>query len=62
MRSAKQVARECGTKVRYPTFEAAMASSRQLQHKSREAMTAYRCRFCREYHVGHTPGVRRSGR
>lgn len=55
-------ARECGSKVRY--LSETTASNAALLHAwaGRPGMDAYRCSFCDDWHVGHTPGSRRRRR
>lgn len=54
MSSKRRVRRnQCGTKVRHATHIAAMMHLRAL--RSKEPLNAYKCRFCRGYHVGHQP-------
>lgn len=45
--------RSCTTKVRYASVGAAELEARYLRRASGDArFQAYRCRFCRAYHVG----------
>jgi hypothetical protein len=50
--------RVCARKVRYATEALAYAARRAMRRKyGRETrlVTAYHCRFCGGYHLGHTP-------
>ena len=47
----------CGDKTQYPSRAAAEQVRTELianRGTSPEAVKAYRCKFCKHYHVGHT--------
>lgn len=50
----------CTDKRGYKTSEIAYRIRRNMieQGSSEEAIVAYQCRFCREWHVGHKPHYR----
>lgn len=55
MSSKRRVRRnQCGAKVRHATHADAMLHLRSL--RSRDPLNAYRCAFCKGWHVGHRPG------
>lgn len=45
--------RQCGTKRRYRSHKKAMEVALRLERKDGDAMSAYRCRFCGWWHIGH---------
>lgn len=54
-------ARECIGKIRHDTSAAAHghAKARMRSGAAPQAVSVYRCRFCRGWHVGHRPRRRR---
>jgi hypothetical protein len=63
MASKRRVRRQaCGGKRGYPTAEEAIRAIGVLRHHSLfpvGPMSHYKCPFCKQFHVGHTPGKRR---
>ena len=56
------VAAVCGGKTRYREERAEdMARKIQAKHPRHGRLQAYWCPFCREYHIGHNPGLERWG-
>jgi hypothetical protein len=56
MASKRQVRRrECGDKKRYASSADAVAAAGRIGRAKGEKLVAYRCRFCRQYHIGHPP-------
>lgn len=49
----------CAGKVRHGSQEEATAHAIHLRRKDGDRVRAYRCPFCRSWHVGHTPHARR---
>lgn len=45
----------CDGKRRYETSEEAVKLACYLTHRDGYPMRAYKCQFCRGYHVGHMP-------
>lgn len=53
--------RSCGNKIRYATLSLASEAAKLLSARGELWMGAYRCRFCKQYHIGHMPkAVRQS--
>ena len=53
--------RSCERKLTYDSLEEALAAKREIWRVHRDSLTAYRCRFCSQFHLGHAPQrVRRS--
>lgn len=51
-------ARKCGNKRQYLTYRAALVHVARLQEQEGVAeggVSAYRCKYGRHWHVGHTP-------
>lgn len=44
--------RECGQKVRHATEAAARREAELMTQEHGERFSAYRCRWCRSWHVG----------
>lgn len=58
----RRAARTCSAKRRYDDKGAAIRAIEQLamMNKDTTNMSAYRCRVCKQWHIGHLPGfVRR---
>ncbi len=58
MASKRRIRRiQCGGKTRYGAQDAAWAGLRQHLKRKKESwhMSPYPCRFCRGWHIGHTP-------
>jgi hypothetical protein len=58
MASKRRIRRlQCGGKIRYETQDQAYGGLRKhtLMRKETWPMSPYRCRFCRGWHIGHTP-------
>ena len=56
-------ARKCGTKRRYPDQHAAISAAVGIAGGNSNRMTAYRCRWCGWYHIGHLrPTTRKNKR
>jgi len=53
--------RVCGNKQRYLNLKAAKSASVLLFLRTGEKLTSYRCKYCRWWHIGHTPGSGRRG-
>lgn len=47
------VARHCGEKIKHSSDPAARDHARELQAKTGEAFSTYRCKVCGAFHVGH---------
>jgi hypothetical protein len=47
--------RSCGEKASYASEDEAREAVRQLGRKGGTWLRQYRCRFCRRWHLGHTP-------
>ena len=65
MSSKRHIRRnQCGDKIRHVTHAAAMHHLKALH--SPLPLSAYRCKFCKGWHVGHrpdqNPGIRRGRR
>lgn len=50
--------KQCEGKIRYASTESAVNGIRLLHRKygHRGQLKAYRCPFCRYWHIGHAPG------
>jgi hypothetical protein len=49
----------CGRKRRYPTAHAARRALREVGQKLGDlGLESYRCRHCRQFHIGHAKGER----
>lgn len=60
MSSKRRIRRKsCKGKVRHTSLEHADAHRHALSRLDGDRMSAYRCRFCGGWHVGHTPGAKR---
>ncbi len=56
MSSKRHVRRkQCTGKVTHATMQAAEEAARASSRKFKTRLSAYKCRFCGGYHVGHTP-------
>ena len=54
MSSKRQVRRsECGSKRKYDTVTGAQTAAYLVGQSIGEKMDAYRCKWCRGYHIGH---------
>ena len=57
MASKRRIRRnKCEGKVRYPSMDEAIGAAcalRRIEKKTGWQAQAYRCSFCRGYHVGH---------
>lgn len=52
----------CGNKIYYPNeVEANRAVVRLVNHKSNHNLTAYDCKFCSGWHIGHNRFKKKSG-
>ncbi len=57
MSSKRRIRRKsCTGKVQFPDLTRATAASIALFKNKGERVGAYRCRFCKQYHIGHKPG------
>ena len=45
--------RACGGKKKFPTRTRAISAAVRISRQTKERLRAYRCRFCRAWHVGH---------
>lgn len=45
--------RQCGDKVAFSRRDKAMKRAGDLSESTGEAWSAYRCRECRQWHIGH---------
>lgn len=46
--------RKCGRKQKHDTLETALQAAVRLHRaKGGEWLQAYRCRFCKKWHIGH---------
>jgi hypothetical protein len=48
-----RTARGCLGKMRYPSRKNAAAAARVITRNSGELLEAYRCRYCKRWHIGH---------
>lgn len=56
MSSKRHIRRKaCGRKYRYTSVEAAVDAAFQRTRVTRTKIQAYRCRFCKGWHIGHAP-------
>lgn len=53
MRTRPFVARKCGEKIRYDTYEGAWRKCRETWKRSNDRMVPYRCPLCNMFHIGH---------
>ena len=57
MSSKRRLRRKgCEGKVRHASKSDGDYAAHLARQKYRDGLFAYRCRFCRGYHVGHRPG------
>lgn len=47
--------RSCESKARFTNGAEAQRSSQKASARSQSLILAYRCRFCRGWHIGHPP-------
>ena len=47
--------KSCDGKVRHATLEAAKLAARKASSGSVGKLWAYKCKFCKNYHIGHPP-------
>jgi len=45
--------RECGGKIQYDTMAKAVKACWTYQQEFGGWMRAYRCKFCKQFHIGH---------
>lgn len=59
MASKRRIRRNaCGGKIQYQTVAEATAAKHRIIERHGDPMQSYRCKFCRQWHLGH----RASGR
>jgi len=46
----------CDGKVKYKTVKDAQSARINMKRFKGENLTVYKCKFCRNYHVGHKKG------
>ena len=51
----KDKKKKCGRKVRYPDSEKAETAALHLMKVRGTHISAYKCPYCRYWHIGHTP-------
>jgi len=49
---------KCETKKRFRSEDEARIRARQIHKHGRDLLTAYQCRHCKGFHLGHLPGTR----
>ena len=63
MTSESLIRRPCGDKIRHASINAAWAAAVRLAAEAGDRyLRAYRCEFCRAWHVGHSSKRYRNGR
>jgi hypothetical protein len=59
MSSKRRIRRkQCTGKIRHRSLGGAIAAAKSLRRAKGEIVSAYSCRFCKGYHVGHWGGPR----
>lgn len=49
--------KQCEGKVKYHTLADAASAARRVRRRTNDRISFYRCRFCSNLHIGHTPGT-----
>jgi len=47
--------KKCEGKTRYTTRDSAWCAARKLKKTLAQNIRAYKCKFCKGWHIGHTP-------
>lgn len=56
MASKRRLRRKaCGNKVKHATHDEAILVAHKTARKYKQRLSAYKCKYCGSYHVGHTP-------
>jgi len=56
MASKRHVRRKsCTGKIKYESKEDAVIKTIIIKRKTGEKLNAYKCKFCKRYHIGHKP-------
>jgi hypothetical protein len=57
-----QRAKQCGRKVRYKRLADALKARQEIYRRHNDRMNAYKCPFCRRWHLGHSAPWRKPKR
>jgi hypothetical protein len=56
MSSKRQLRRkQCEGKIKYPNLPEAERAARAMSKAVKQGLSAYKCKFCGMFHMGHTP-------